>query len=697
MPETQYDVRAQLTMSAQRAHGQMRALSGEVRNLGALIKGGTSSAASMFSQLTAVGSTYLGLRAVSGAFRSLIGGAVSYTANLEKTKIGLQSVIQGVENTSWETAGKRAEAAFQKIRDMAIVSPATSEEMFSIFQGIVGPIESAGFSMQKVLDITNKTTLAASALNVDYSQASRDISLMARGSAGMDVKMFSILRSMGAIKEDAEAWNKTLTGAQRVEKLDAALSKFASSGKAFGSSWVGVTSSFKDIVDNFKGAAFSPIMKRVGQNLERFNGYMLEHRAQIEAFMSTVGNDVAKRLQTLFDRAQVGFQYILAHWGEIVSRFDHVVAKVKEVAPVLAKAAIAWQAVQLGRNVVGGAVGAVGTGMEIASVLRGGAAGRAVAAAATPVVQVAQAAMIGSSPFGLMGGASGVAGATTSGAGAVFGMMGGGTGTAAGGAGTAAAGAGVAAGGVALAPILLAIAAALAVFLAIALAVKDQWGNMSVIFGETFGSIATMVIGLGKSMWNFLAPVFKMLGSVLLVPLSAGFQILSVLFRGLLVVLTPIFDVLGLITNAVWGQLKPAFDWIFGMISKFSSFMNGVFGEIDTMRKERDKDKAMDEAARTAARLREQQGVEHEDTYAPLMGPALFNRKEQEKMGGVDLNALAKGQVNVNQDFRGSRINVRQDFKGNTDPDRVVQAMMRDLTRQAESRVSSGFAGALTR
>jgi hypothetical protein len=643
-----YDIRASLYLQAKNSANELRRVSRELRDLGREIRGSSNAAQGLFHQLVGVGGAYFGIRTLSNAFRGLVGSSVAYTSELEKTKIGLQAVISGVEEIPWEEAGRRGDAAFKRIRDLAILSPATSQEMFSIFQGIIGPIEAAGFSMQKVLDVTNDTVLAASALNVDYAQASRDISMMARGTAGMDVKLFSILRSTGAIKENAEEWNKSLTATQRIEKLSAALKKFSASGKAFGSSWAGVTSTFKDIVDNMKASAFGPIMKVIGRNLERFNGYILAHRTELEAFFSSVGRDVGFRLQSLFDKAQNTFGWIVDNWGTIVSRFDHVLTRAKEVVPALAKAALAWQAIQLTRDVVGMGVSAAGA--------VGGVVGM----------------------FG--GGAAAGSGAAATGAGAVG----------------AGAGGAAAAVGASIWPAVLAFAAAAAVVGTVVLAVKDNWQSFTAIFGETSKGLLTEVIGLGQAMWKALGPVLKTVGNILLAVLAPTWLAVTTALRGMVVVLTAVFDAIGWVTNAVYDHLKPAFDFLFSVFADIAKFINDVFSSVRLFAEETKNETQRMLQERAWGETGSQRGLGTEpqtnwDRWNPaLVGP--LQTKDQ-----VDLSKAPKAGVHVTNDFRGSRVQIRQDFKGDTDPDRVVEVAMRDLTRQSEMRVSSGFSGAFTR
>lgn len=676
MPAANYDVRANLIVQARNSFGDVRKLGQEVRGLGDSLRTTQSAARAAVGQMVALGATVLGVRAISGAFVGLTRSAIGYGAELEKTKIGLQSVLMAVENTDWETAGRRAGAAFEKIRQMAIESPATSAEMFQIFNGIVGPIESAGFAMSKVLEITNSTTLAATALGVDLQQASRDIGLMVRGTAGMDVKLFSMLRSTGAIKEDAEAWNKSLTSAERVNKLSEALKKFSAGASAFGKSWAGVTSTLQDIFDNLKATAFGPIMKTVAANIDRFNQVILANRQSIEIYLLNLGRAAANRIETVFVKIRSGFEYVVQHWDQITERFHQVVGMVREVGPVIAKAALAWEATNLARNVAGAGLQAGGGLMNLIggadssglAALLGGRAGAAAAGAAAPVSAAG-------ALFGQMGGASGA----TSTAG-LFGMMGAGATAGATGSGGGMF-AGLAASLTALGPVLALVGAALVALLAVGLAFQEQWRNMVTIFGATGGQTVQMLFEFGRALWDALAPILKGVGSVLLVPLTALWLVFTTVLRSALLGFTWLLKIFGAITNAIYDFVKPAFDAVFGMFQSLAQWLNELFAHALSWLKSVEK-----------APIPKEEGPSYDPNtdYSRWLTGSTGNQ-------AIDMDKIAKGAVNINQDFRGSRISVRQEFKGDQDPDRIVMAMMNDLTRQAENRVSSGYAGALTR
>jgi hypothetical protein len=234
---------------------------------------------------------------------------------------------------------------------------------------------------------------------------------------------------------------------------------------------------------------------------------------------------------------------------------------------------------------------------------------------------------------------------------------------------------------VALGPVLAVIAVAIAAVVAVGLAMAEQWKNVVTIFGETGGQTMAMLVEFGKALWSTLGPILKLIGSVLLIPLSSMWLVFTTLLRGLLFALTAVFDVLGWVTNAIYQEVKPAFDFIFELFKDLAAFINKVFGEASSALKSAKGPKA------TEAEL----STEPNADYSRWLNNAPLSSST------MDLSKAPKGAVNITQDFRGSRIAIRQEFKGDADPDRIVMAQMDALTRQAENRISSGYAGALTR
>lgn len=658
-----FDVRAQLTLDSRGAFAGMQRFSGSLQSMGHQLVGAQSMAGGLVGRLVGIGAAYLGLNAGIGIFRRLTGSATEYTAQLEATRIGLQSVLSSVVGAGWEEAGKMADQAFEQIKTASIKSPATSGEMFRIFQGIVGPIMNAGFEMGKVVDMTNDAVLAASALNVDYAQASRDISMMARGAAGVDVKLFSLLRSSNAIKETTEQWNTKLTAEQRVEKLAAALAKFRESGTAFGKSWVGVTSTFKGILQEAGRAFMSPIMMMGAERIGRMNSYLIENQGKIMNLLNVYGDRIADKLASAWDHAADAAFWVIDHWGTITRQIDDAMVKLHAFGAYLVdhRHAIAEIAKVYAAMSIGGKV--VGQGM----------------------LATAGATSIGAQFMGLFG-SKAVAGTAVAGAGAAAAM---GAGTAAGtaAAGTAAAGTaaveGAAATGAAAAGAAVSLPLVAAALIALGATVEptiDNWDAIKSATVEMGKTTLDSFVDIGKSLWDGLRGPLYAVGSVVV---SLGGILSTVLVAGFRIAANAIgwfMDGLEPISSAIMQYVVPAMKEFMVWLKEMTDLINEAAGKKTTWIEGEGPQKwAPWEQTET-------------QTAAILAGVNAGSVKE-----AVRTKELAKQKMTVHNDFRGSQIKIDQRFEGDQDPDRIVLGMMQDLTRQAELRLSSGYAGAFTR
>jgi hypothetical protein len=633
-----FDVKAKLTMDSSGAFSGLSRFSNGMGQLGQVMQNNSRLAGGIVSRLVGVAGAYMGLNAVKSVFTGLTAGAVNYTSQLEASKIGLQSILQSVEGGTWEDAGKKAEGAFEAIKDASIKSPASAAEMFSIFNGIVGPIEGAGFAMQKVVDITNDATLAASALNVDYAQTSRDISMMVRGAAGVDVKLFSLLRSTNAITESTEQWNKKLSAAQRVEKLQAALGKFRASGDAFGKSWKGVTSTFQGIREEMGRAAMTPIMGALSTRLDEFNEWFLANQSTLLHRMETYGERVATWIDNAVGVGINGFKWLSAHWVTITDKVERIAALLHANGPKLVEAAKLYAGVSVAGNLGGKAL----------------SAGGAVAGAAGGISS-----MWGALFGGSAAAATGTAAAATGGAAAATGE------TAALGGSAVAAGAGVGA-----------LAAAMAVLAVVISPVVESWDAISASFQGIVGNdMVAQLLDFGKGLWSIIRPILLATGGGVVA--SLGLALLGIItsVRLLINAFNWLFDAIKPVVDIVQNTLVAVFDTIWQTFAKVSKEVGQALDNIHTR-------------VASDGPLKDKAWEVGENSMEAMM--AGFK-------SGAAAPERAKQVTKVTNDFRGSSFKIDQKFDGDMDPDRIVMAMMGDLNKQAEMRLSSGYAGAFTR
>ncbi len=527
---TTYQVKADLVLEVARAKRNATQMQQKIQDLGRRIKGTSSLAGGLTRNLIAVGGAYLGISVLSRAFMGATRSAMTYTSELEKTQIALTSILAAVQGTEWSQAQKTAGRVFEQVRTDSIKSVATAQELFTIYQGIVGPIIAAGHGLEKVRTITRDTVNAAGVLGVDLAQAQRDISMMARGTAGMDVKLFSMLRSTGAIAETTEEWNKSLTGAERIDKLADALAKFAPAGERFAKSWAGVTSTFKGIRQEFTRSAMSPIMDAMAGSLLRINSILIDNQEVIQVRLRKWGVSFAERLGTVFAKAEKGILMVATRWDEVLAK----IAKMQQMLGKVGKVAAVGAAAQLARPALGAAVGGVG----------------ALAAMSAP----------------------GAAAAATGGA-----------------AGGAAAGGAAGAALIGLGPALAIVAGGAAILAGVILAVREQMIPLNAMFL----SMRPIMLGLwevtqrlGLAVGAFLTPILKALGNMMLAPLVSAFTVTLAVVRTLVGGLAIFFEGLAMVTNFIYDTVSPVFDFLFKALDRFVTGVMGIvnFFTGDTLR-----------------------------------------------------------------------------------------------------------------
>ena len=640
---TDYTVDAELRLRTAASSAGLKQLSGQLQGLTSALRGGQGAGEGMFSSLLKFNVLSSVVSGVARGFSSLIGFSTRYQTDLEATRIGLSAVMGAVEGIDFARAGKLAGQVFDQLKDDALTSTATTSEMFQIYKSIYGPIRAAGAAMETVREITNSTVAASGALGVDMAQASRDISLMARGSAGMHVKLFSMLRSTGAIAESASEFND-LSAAVRVEKLRSALAKFAPAAEAYGNSFAGVTSTFQDIAESFSGAAFGPVFERIRKTLKQVNDYLLAHRTEITRQLHDMGERLGRVLDKVIVKAKAAFLYVSTHWDEVVTKIGDVVEKVRRVVPQLLQAAKAWSAISIARSVL---ASATGTGAQLA----GGAAtiGRL---------------MQGAAPA--MAGAAGVAG------GAAIPEAGVGAGTTA-----------VATAMEGLSVIAVPLAIALAAVASAGLVVYENWQEFLDLFGwlsPVLDAIWNDLTDIFTNLWALIRPIMQIAGMGILTPLIVGFLAFVALLRVVTVVLRAMTAVF-LLFKAV---VQPVVDYI--LATGFDIFQHlarwiGMLG--------------------TGQGAEATRGARHHLSNVTDILPGLeadmltYGRQDWQRRPDA-LAGAHRARTEVHNDFRGSRITVNQEFR-EADPDRVAIQMIEDLARFAEQRTGSGFVPALTR
>ncbi len=263
MADVRYTVVADFTLDSRRAASGMGQIAESTKKVkegltaavfkGTLLANAVSSVASMMARAAMFGARMFG---------SWISRGVEFNATMEKTKVGLGAIISTASGVTFAQGFEQADYYAKLLVKDAAKSVATTRDLFAVFAEVAGPIIGMGKGLEKVREITKGTIAAAAALTVDFAQARRDIGMMLTGAAGVDVKLFRMLRSSRAITQSTKEWNDMLP-VKRLEALTVALAKFQVASEAYAMTWAGVTSTFDDLFELFAGAGTESLTEQV--------------------------------------------------------------------------------------------------------------------------------------------------------------------------------------------------------------------------------------------------------------------------------------------------------------------------------------------------------------------------------------------------------------------------------------------------
>lgn len=649
MATEEYEVEAHLRILTGGANTALARLGGRIEGLGRAIAGSGESATSMVGSLVGIGAAYAGVNLLIGGFRALTGWAVQYQQQLEGMSISLASVISATDNIPFEAAREQSGRLFEELREDALTSVATTEQLFGVAQMIYGPLHGAGQSMEQIRNMTRDTVTASTALGIPLDMASREMNQLVNGAAGMHNRLYAMLHATGAIAEDSHAWNQ-LTTPERVARLTSALGRFSTAADAYGHSFAGVSSTFQDIVEQFTSRAFSSSFEALRGFLDQLNTRLLNNRDAITHGLEYVGQRMGDALGHVFDNILQGFDWISANWSRLMEQGEQFVGHVRALLPELQQAAQSWVALSVGRSLFGGAISGAGGLMSLA-----GGMGLSLPGAA----------MVST------GEGAAAAGAATGVAGIVAALEG-------------------------LAPLALpiaAVAAGVAAFMTTVYVHFEEWASIFASVAPMFEVIGQDLAVIGSDLWDLFGSLFDLGGTV-------GLAGIVVMIENFLMRLHEFLQTVQLVTHLI-SLLGQAFqEYIVGPIT------HSVLGELVAV------SRGLHNVATNATLVKtslsdlsdgldglrqsvigtQSGGLEY------LRGQAIGTGGLTQAFGWFTAGSApeARAQMVQNNHFHRGAISVRQEFR-DADPDRILMQMIDDVNRQAESRLTSGMTNPLTR
>ena len=405
---TELDVVARLKLFTGDAQRRLGRLSSALKQLGVGARVADSHFARFAKRAVALGAMYLSVRALTGAFKHLVGGAFEFQTSIEMTRLGLRSMISNIEQMSFDKAAVGADYIWDSLRKLSVQSTATTQELHEAFAGSYGPMRSAGAAMDDILDTSRNLVHAAGALGIDMPQAIRDMGMMASGRALTQVKLFQRLRTSGFLTGEgggmmaAQEWN-ALAPADRVQRLVTVLKKFDEAGVAAAKTLAGRRSTFKDIYQNLRQAGFEAVFGKFANKIGKLNTWLAANFGRIQAYLTGLGSRFSRALEPAF----MWFEKRLSDFGdnfevridEWIGKFNRFIDVLQVILPILVKLAAAMAVVSVSKAIVGAGVAVAGhatAGMAAYAGAGGGMAGLSAALLPLGSVMLAVAAVAAS-------------------------------------------------------------------------------------------------------------------------------------------------------------------------------------------------------------------------------------------------------------------------------------------------------------
>lgn len=634
----EFDIRSELTVRVEKALGNLNRVSAAAQGLGRRLQSAGEAGISAMGRMARVGVAVAGFALVGGAIRLATSNLFEFEAASESARISIATVLQigGRAETFAEAMGLAADS-YDRLRVMAVQSPATTFDLVNIFQGVLA-FGQAGVALEDMERLTARVAVAAGALGVDFEQAQRDIAAMASGVAGTDVKLFRMLRTSGALTQTTQEWNALVASdaPRAFLVLQEALSKFDDASVAVGNSWEGITSTLSDVGQVLGATARGPVFNRLKSALRNVAQAAIDNFGELNAVFERIGAAALRHLNPAITFIENGIVNLIENADQIPAKFDAIRARAAAIADTLAKVIAVKFAVSM-------------------AMMTGGAALSAAPALTSGITALGGAAVTAGT--GLMNIFSNFAPimirlmtvtATFLTGGAVMSTL----------------LAGLASAAAFIVPILLAL---VAVVVAMAVPAALLSGALYVLLTDFETVVAwfrTYILPHLSNTWAEIQGIIAQISPELRELGQVGLYLLGEAIKDT--------------ANAVKAAVQALVSFLPMIRRAAESLGLGVLFDI----------------ARTQFANARGQGAARE--AAEAAGAVEGGSMDPDAATGGATRRAGGGRSSVNNDFRGSRINIHQEFR-QQDPDRIAVATLGALSSAGERRIASGYAPAVTR
>lgn len=218
------------------------------------------------------------LAQIPGYLEGAVQEGIRFNATLESSRLGIAAVMKQFDTEGklpdFQSALKEAGGAIDLLKQKAVESPATFEQLVSGFQGLSGAFASAGLKMREQVDLVVLMSQALAGLGIRSDQLLQESRALVTGNITEDAMAAQIL---GITKAQVDSARES---GQLFEFLTGKLSAFAEAGSEGAKSYNTQLSNLEDVLTQLKASGTSEFFEELRGALADINKELATENAQ---------------------------------------------------------------------------------------------------------------------------------------------------------------------------------------------------------------------------------------------------------------------------------------------------------------------------------------------------------------------------------------------------------------------------------
>jgi hypothetical protein len=210
-----------------------------------------------------------GLAQIPRMFGEALKTGVQFNAELESSRIGIAAIFKQFDDTgklgNFQGAMEKAGEAIDLLRQKALESPATFQQLVSAYQGVAGAMASAGLNMRQQVDLVVTMSQALAGLGIRSEQILQESRALVTGNITEDAEAARIL---GITKKDVDTAREA---GQLFEFLSGKLAAFKEAGKVGATTLNTQLSNLEDNLTNLKAVMAENVFVQIREAVVSLN------------------------------------------------------------------------------------------------------------------------------------------------------------------------------------------------------------------------------------------------------------------------------------------------------------------------------------------------------------------------------------------------------------------------------------------